>query len=86
MCGEHNARASAEDKTGQNTDKGHTPKSRTEIKIPDPAGNRTRAARLEGRDSYRPRRGDGFLQNPSHLNTTQNVIFLNVNPELMPLR
>ena len=31
--------------------KGHTPNSRTEIKIPDPAGNRIRAARLEGRDS-----------------------------------
>ena len=31
--------------------KGHTPNSRTEIKIPDPAGNRTWAAGLEGRDS-----------------------------------
>ena len=31
--------------------KGHTPTPRTEIKIPDPAGNRTRAAGLEGMDS-----------------------------------
>ena len=51
MCGQHNVRASAEDNTGQNIDKGHTPNPRTEIKIPDPAGNRTRAAGLEGRDS-----------------------------------
>ena len=43
MCGQHIVRASAEDK-------GHTPNPRTEIKIPDPAGNRTRAAGLEGRD------------------------------------
>ena len=51
MCGQQNVRASAEDNTGQNTDKGHTPNLRTEIKSPDPAGNRTRAAGLEGRDS-----------------------------------
>ena len=51
MCSQHNARASAGDNTGQNTDKGHTPNPRTEIKIPDPAGNRTRAAWLECRDS-----------------------------------
>ena len=51
MCGQHNVRASAEDSTGQNTDQGHTPNVRTEIKIPDAAGNRTRAAGLEGRDS-----------------------------------
>ena len=31
--------------------KGHTPNPRIGIKIPDPAGNRTRAAGLEGRDS-----------------------------------
>ena len=31
--------------------KGHSPNPMTEIKIPDPAGNRTRAAGLEGRDS-----------------------------------
>ena len=47
MCGQHNVRASAED----NTDKGHTPNPRTEIKIPDPAANRTGAGGLEGRDS-----------------------------------
>ena len=53
MCGQHNVRAYAEDNTEQNTDKGHTqtPNPRTEIKIPDPAGNRTPAAGLEGRDS-----------------------------------
>ena len=51
MCGQHNVRISAEDKTGQNTGKGHTPNPRTKIKIPYPAGNRTRAAGLEGRDS-----------------------------------
>ena len=47
MCGQHNVRASA----GDNTDKGHTPNARTEIKISDPAGNRALAAGLEGRDS-----------------------------------
>ena len=51
MCGQHNVRACAEDKTGQNTDKGHTPNPRTECEIPDSAGNRTQAAGLEGRDS-----------------------------------
>ena len=51
MCGQHNARASAGDSTGQNTDKGHTPNLRIGIKTPDPTGNRTRAAGLEGRDS-----------------------------------
>ena len=30
---------------------GHMPKPRIGIKIPDPAGNRTQAAGLEGRDS-----------------------------------
>ena len=44
MCGQHNVWAFAEDNTGQNTDKGHTPNPRREIKIPDPAGNRTKAA------------------------------------------
>ena len=42
MCGQHGDRASAEDNTGQNTSKGHTPNPRTEIKIPDPAWNRNR--------------------------------------------
>ena len=51
MYGQHNVRASAEDNTGQNTDKGHTPNPRTDIKILHPAGNRTRAAGFEGRDS-----------------------------------
>ena len=51
MCGQHNVRASAGENTEENTDKGHTPNPRTEIKIPDPAGKRTRAAGLEGRDS-----------------------------------
>ena len=47
----HNVRATAEDNTGQNTDKGHTPSPRIGIKIPDPTGNRTRVAGVEGRDS-----------------------------------
>ena len=51
MCDQHNVRASAKDSTGQNTDKGHTANPRTVIKIPDPAGNRTWAAGLEGMDS-----------------------------------
>ena len=51
MCCQYNVRASAEDNTEHNIDKGHTPNPRTEIKIPDPAGNGTRAAGLEGRDS-----------------------------------
>ena len=49
MCGQHNVRASAEDNTGQNTKDTHPIPG--QIKIPDPAGNRTRAAGLEGRDS-----------------------------------
>ena len=51
MRDQHNVRATVEDNTGQNTNKGHTPNPKTEIKIPDPAGNRIRAAELEGRDS-----------------------------------
>ena len=51
MRGQHNVKASAGDNTGQNTSRGHTPNPRTEIKIPGSAGNRTRAAGLEGRDS-----------------------------------
>ena len=52
MCGLHNVRASAGDNTGQSAYKGHTPDPRTEIKIPDPAGNRTLAVVvLESRDS-----------------------------------
>ena len=51
MCGQHNVRASAEDNTGQDTDKRRTPNFKTENKFPDPAGNRTRAAGLEGRES-----------------------------------
>ena len=48
---QHNVRAIAGDNTGLNTDKGHAPNPRTEIKIPDSAGNRTGAAGLEDRDS-----------------------------------
>ena len=51
MCGQNNVRASTGDSTGQNIDKGHTYNPRIVIKIPDPPGNRTRAAGLEGRDS-----------------------------------
>ena len=51
MCGQHNVRATAEDNKGQNIDKGHIFSPRIEIKIPLPAGNRTRATWLEGRGS-----------------------------------
>ena len=51
MCAQHNVMDSAGDNTGQNINKGHTSNPRKEIKIPYPAGNRTRAAGLEGRDS-----------------------------------
>ena len=51
MCGQQNVKATARDNTGQNTDKGHTPNPRIGIKILDPAGNRTRAAGLEVRNS-----------------------------------
>ena len=50
MRGQHNVRASAEDNTELNTKDTHSI-PRTEIQIPDPAGNRTCAAGLEGRDS-----------------------------------
>ena len=62
MCGQHTVRASAEANTGQNTDKGHTPNPRTEMKIPDLAKNRTWAAGLEGRDSTN-HHGDGLAFN-----------------------
>ena len=61
MCGQHNVRASAED------NKGHTPTPSTEIKIPDPAGNRTRATGLEGRDSI------------DHATATDSIGFQNIN-------
>ena len=51
ICGQQNVRATARNKTGQNTDKGHISSPRIEIKIPEPAGNLTRAPNLEGRDS-----------------------------------
>ena len=50
MCGQHNIRATAGDNTGQNTDKGHTPSPRIEIKFSNPTGNRILAAGLEDRD------------------------------------
>ena len=51
MCDQHNIRTIAANNTGKNTDKGHIPIPMIKIKIPDPAGNRTRTAGLEGRDS-----------------------------------
>ena len=47
--------------TQDRTHKGHTPNPWIEMKIPDPAGNRTLADELEGRDDYRGRHGDGFI-------------------------
>ena len=38
MCGQHNIRTSAEDNTGQNTDKEHTPNPRTKLKFLTPPG------------------------------------------------
>ena len=46
-----NFRVSARDNTGQNKEEGHTLRPRIEIKIHDPAGNRTWAARLDCRNS-----------------------------------
>ena len=51
ICSEQNFRATARDNTLQNTDKGHIPSPRVEIKIRGTAGNRTRGSGLEGRDS-----------------------------------
>ena len=79
MCGQHNVRASAEDNTGQNTDNEHTPNPRTEMKIPDPAGNRARAASLEGRDSIDPVTATSFMVSISLIykkNTVHNSILI----------
>ena len=51
MFSQHNVRATARDNTGQNTNKGHTPRPRIEIKIPDFTGNRTLTGGMEGRYS-----------------------------------
>ena len=51
MCGQLSVTGTAGHYTGQNTDKINTYCTRIEIKILDPAGNRTRTGRLEGRDS-----------------------------------
>ena len=53
ISGQQNVRvkATGRDNTGENTDKGHTPCPRIEIKIPDPAWNIIRTAGLEGKDS-----------------------------------
>ena len=67
MCGQQNVRAYAGDSTAQNTDKGHTANPRTEIKIPDAAGNRSRAAGLEGRDSI------------DHATATDTIYYVNYN-------
>ena len=74
MCGHHNVRASAEDNTGQNTDRLHTPKPRTVIKVPDPAGNRTQAAGLEGRYSTDHATATDEPQNPKVIFQTK-VLF-----------
>ena len=49
VAGQHNARTTAGDNTGQNTDKAHTLSPRKKIKLSDPTGNRTRAVGLKGR-------------------------------------
>ena len=77
MYGQHNGRASAEDNTGQNTDNGHTPNPRTEIKIPDPAGNRTRVWKAGTLPTTPRRRIDLILANQSLNN--YNIILLTLN-------
>ena len=58
MCGQHNVRSSAEDNTGQNTGKGHTPSPTTEIKIPDPPGIEPGPLGWKA-GTLRPRHADG---------------------------
>ena len=83
MCGEHSVRASVEDNTGQNRGKAHThththtPNPRTEIKIPDPAGNRTRAAGLEVRDSTDHTMATDKL-NPRNINYVVTIFNINI--------
>ena len=76
MCVQRNVRASAGERTGQNTDKGLIPISRIGIKIPDPSGNRTRAAGLEGRDSIDHATSTIILKTSSTNTQTINIIFL----------
>ena len=61
MCDQNSIRVTAGDKTRQNTDKGHTPSPKKEIKIHDPTGNRIRATGLEGR--FSTDHGDGLYKN-----------------------
>ena len=79
MCGQHNFRATAEDNTGQNTDKGHTPNPRTEIKIPDPAGNRIRAAAPGWKAGTLPttpgRRIRNRLNNENSMDIVSNMVW-----------
>ena len=49
MCGQHNVRVLRR-RQHRTEHKGDTPNPRTEIKIPDTAGNRTRPSELEGRE------------------------------------
>ena len=65
MCVQHNVRVTARDNTGQNTDEGHSPSPRIEIKISDPAGNQTLATGLEDRDST------------GHVTAMHHFIFIN---------
>ena len=54
MCGQHNVRASAEDNTGQNTDKGQ------KLKFLTP--RESNPGRRVGRQGlYRPRHGDEYI-------------------------
>ena len=50
ISGQQNVKVTARENTGQNTKDTHTPSTRNEIIFPDPAGNRTRSAGLEGSD------------------------------------
>ena len=78
MCGQHNVRATAGDKKGQNTDKGHKLSSRIEIKKSDSVKNRTRTAGLEGRAStvHVTKTGSFFYLFISSSSTCTSIILL----------
>ena len=64
MCGQHNARVTARDNSGQNTDKEHIPSPRKEIKFSDPAAPEIEPGPQVGRQGlYRSRHGDTFNNN-----------------------
>ena len=76
MCGQHNVRATARDNTGKNKDNGHTPNTRKEIKIADPATNRTRVAASDWKAGTLPtmlRSGLWEISQSKILHTTRKI-------------